>query len=85
MKITVNLLAVGERFTYNGKEFVVTSREDYPFAYARCLTEPNEYEGHEVCFDYDMVEAADNAKHYKQEFVEARKHHFVLKETLVEG
>ena len=85
MKITANLLAVGERFTHKGEEFIVTSREDYPFAYARCLTEPNDYEGHEVCFDYVTVDAADNAKHYKQEFVEVRKGHFVMKETLVEG
>lgn len=85
MTIDISLLAVGERFTYKGEEFIVKSREDYPFIYCHCLTEPNDYEGHDLALCYVPVQADNKAKHYKQEFVEASKHHFVMKETLVEG
>lgn len=79
MKANVSDLEVGEYFTTEtGEKFKVTDRSDYPFIYAKCLTEPNEYEGYEVEFCYKMVEVDTKAKIYKPEFIEKSKHHFQL-------
>lgn len=79
MKVNVSYLEVGEHFTTErGETFQITSREDYPFVYAKCVTQPNEYEGLEVAFCYEMVEVDKNAKVYKPEFIEKPKNHFQL-------
>lgn len=81
MNISVNLLPTGTHFFTHGQEFEVTSREDYPFIYAKCLTTPNEYENIEVCFCYENVEAYP-AHIYEQYFEETSKNHFELKERI---
>lgn len=80
MKVDVSYLEVGEHFTTARKEtFVVTSREDFPFIYAKCVSQPNEYEEREVCFAYEMVEVDKSAKFYKPTLVEISKNHFAQK------
>ena len=84
MKKSITILPVGTKFVHDGLEYQVTSREEYPFIMAKCLTEPNDYEGHEVMFwNYDQVEVPDDTRTYKQTFVEVGKNYFAMKEELV--
>ena len=82
MTKSITILPVGTKFNYNGLEYEVTSRDQYPFIEAKCLTEPNDYEGHNILFwNFEKVEVADDTKVYVQTFVSDR-HGFHMEETL---
>lgn len=80
MEVSITSVPVGTKFKYNDKEFVVTKR-NYPFVDAKCITEPNEYEGLEVMFGSkcEIVEIDDNSDIIEQYF-ETTKWGFQLKE-----
>ena len=84
MTKSITILPVGTEFNYKGLTYKVTDRSKYPFILAKCLTEPNDYEGHEVMFwNFEKVEVQDDTKTYKQTFVEVSKNYFAMKEELV--
>ena len=60
MTASITLLPEGTRFSYKGLDYEVTSREEYPFILAKCLTEPNDYQSHEIMFwNFEKVEVAE--------------------------
>lgn len=82
MTKSITILPVGTKFTYNGLEYEVADRGQYPLIEAKCLTEPNDYEGYNVLFwNFEKVEVADDTKTYTQNFVSDR-HGFHMEETL---
>lgn len=84
MTKSITILPVGTKFNYKGLEYEVTSRSEYPFITVKCLTEPNDYEGHEILFwNFEKVEVPEDTKTYKQTFVEVSKNYFAMKEELV--
>lgn len=83
MNVCITDVPEGTRFKWNGKDYVVTDRDGYPLIEAKCLTEPNDYEGLGVVFwNFEKVEVEDGTKVFKQSFVEVGKHHFVRHEEL---
>lgn len=64
MKANVSDLPVGTKFTYKGLVYEITNREDWPFVEAKCLTEPNDYEGLGVLFggSAEIVEVAEDTQ-----------------------
>ena len=83
MKACITTLPEGTRFLYKTMDYVVVDRSEYPFIECKCMTEPNDYEGHNVLFtNFEKVEVPDGTKTYKSTFVEARKNYFVRKEVL---
>lgn len=60
MKADITTLPVGTKFQYKNEQFVVEDRGEYPFIVAKCLTEPNAYEGLGLMFtNFEQVEVAD--------------------------
>ncbi|MBR6130916.1 MAG: hypothetical protein IKQ20_03575 [Bacteroidales bacterium] len=63
MKANVTKLPVGTKFHYEEYDYEVTDTSDYPFILAKCLTEPNEFQGSDVMFArFEQVEVADETE-----------------------
>lgn len=63
MKADITTLPVGTHFLYKTQSFQVVDRNEYPFIEAKCLTEPNEYEGLNLLFvNFERVEVPDNTE-----------------------
>lgn len=86
MKRNVSDLPVGTKFTFDGMEYEVVDRDEYPFVECKCLTEPNDYEGHNVLFGGSsktcVVDVAPGTKCYRYEFVEVSPNICVMKPVL---
>ena len=84
MKAIITDIPVGTKFSHNGKEYEVTNRDEYPFIEAKCLTQPNDFEGHNVVFcDFESVEVEDGIKLWKSKIVQAGQGFYVRTERLV--
>lgn len=61
MKANITNLPVGTRFLYDGMDYEVTGRGDYPFILAKCHTQPNDYNGLDIMFaNFEQVEVPDD-------------------------
>lgn len=82
-QVQITVVPVGTHFFYEGEEFVVDNRDGYPFIETTCLSNPEKYDGLGLAFcNFEHVEVADDAKVYRQSFVDTGKNHFVMKEEL---
>lgn len=74
MKADITTLPVGTKFQYNNEQFEVEDRGEYPFILAKCLTEPNEYEGLSLMFSnfeqVDVEEGTQTIEHKAHVIVE---------------
>jgi len=83
MKAYITEIPAGTHFLYNQMSWVVVSRDEFPFIEAKCETEPNDYEGHNVLFmNNERVEVPDSTKLWKSKFVQ-RGNTFYREEELV--
>ena len=83
MKACITTLPVGTHFLYKQMSWVVVARDEYPFIEAKCETEPNDYEGHNVLFcNFEQVEVPDNTKLWVSKFVQRGKNYYVREEVL---
>lgn len=85
-QVCITDIPVGTKFFYTDREgkkneWVVVFRDEYPFIEAKCLSEKHEH--NTLFWDFEKVEVEDDTRTYKRSFVEASKHHFVMKEELV--
>lgn len=85
-QVCITDIPVGTRFIYTDREgktneWEVTSREEYPFIEAKCVSEKHDL--NTLFWDFDMVDVSDDARVYKRSFVEAGKNYFVMKEELI--
>lgn len=83
-QVQITVVPEGTHFFYDGEEFVVENRNGYPVIETRCISNPEKYDGYGLAFwNFDKVEVSDEAKVYRQFFVEARKNYFEMREELV--
>lgn len=76
MKTEITHLQKGQKFTYDGKEWIITD-DSYPFPEAKCLTEKHEYDT--VFTKPVSVEVDNNAKLYTYSFEEIKKDYYIIK------
>lgn len=82
--VCITDIPIGTKFTYDGEEFEVFDRDEYPFIEGKCISNPEKYDGHNLLFgNFEKVEVADETSIYKHTFVEKSKNYFVMKEELV--
>lgn len=76
--VSITELPKGTTFNYKGMQWIVTE-DEYPIVTAKCLTEPNEYEGLEVGFwNFEEVEVENETICYKYKFKENGKNSYQL-------
>lgn len=66
MKTDITRLPEGTRFSYKGEDFIVESREEYPFISAKCTMRPNKYENGLLFTNFEVVECPDDTELIQQ-------------------